>query len=343
MNANITAGPLAPSPQCAEPPARAPDIPAEVDLEDCPCPLGCPRDDELVLGNLHDRIHKLPGTYQIVRCRRCRLMRTNPRPTAATMGFYYPSHYSAYHPEHGSHMLAGVERSLVRRIVRRFFDEHHNVIPDMPVGRALEVGCASGAFLRKLRERGWQADGIEYSAEAAQHARAAGFSVHAGQIEQAPDPQQAYDLVAGWMVLEHLHEPVRVLRKMHQWTRAGAYLVLSVPDTASWEMRTFAGHWYALHMPNHLYHFDRQSLRQVLQAGGWTMVEARNQRDLWPARASINYLVDDEQTLGAGARRALQGVNEVLVHGWIWRPLARVLAAIQQTACMTVVAKRADP
>ena len=321
---------------------RSADTPPEVDLEDCPCPLGCAQDDELVLRTVRDRIHGLPGTFQIVRCRYCGLMRTNPRPTPATIGFYYPKDYSPYLPQDDDPTRVNADQTFMQRVIRSFFDERHTVIPEMPVGRALEIGCAAGAFLKRLRELGWQADGIEYSAEAAQHARSAGFSVHIGQIEHAPNPQHVYDFVAGWMVLEHLHEPVRSLKKLHQWTRPGAILALSVPDAGSWEMRTFAGHWYALHIPNHLYHFDRASLRKILEAGGWTMIESKNQRDLWPARASINYLVNDERALKAGARSALRGVNQLLIHGWAWRPLARVLAAIRQTGCMTVVAQRSD-
>ena len=70
-------------------------IPPDVVLEDADCPLGCPRSDETVLAG-RDRLHGLPGRFQVVRCRSCGLMRTNPRPSPGTIGFYYPEDYHPY-------------------------------------------------------------------------------------------------------------------------------------------------------------------------------------------------------------------------------------------------------
>ena len=45
-------------------------VPAQVEVEDRPCPLGCAQDDELVL-MAEDRLHGLPGRYPVVKCRSC--------------------------------------------------------------------------------------------------------------------------------------------------------------------------------------------------------------------------------------------------------------------------------
>jgi SAM-dependent methyltransferase len=316
------------------------DVPPEVELEDRQCPLGCLPDDQIVLNGVRDRLHNLPGQYRVVRCRECGLMRTNPRPTPETIGYYYPDDYGPYHSNATARIPAAASQTLVQRIVRRFFDERHTYIPNMPVGRVLEVGCASGQFLTELRNKGWDAQGIEFNAEAAMRARALGFPVHIGQLEQAPAPVQPYDLVIGWMVLEHLHEPVAALRKLHEWTRSGAMLALSVPDCGAWEISAFRQYWYALHIPNHLYHFNRKTLSNVLKAGGWTLVEVQNHRDLWPVRSSIMHLIEDPNAVSQPVRRLLEWVNRLLTPGWFWRPLAALLAPLGQTCGMTVVARR---
>lgn len=316
------------------------NIPAEVELENRPCPLGCDENDEVVLVDVQDRLHNLPGNYRIVRCRTCELMRTNPRPTASTIGYYYPSNYGPYQIGSSVGEVSAAKPRWKQWLLRLLFDERHTLIPPMSPGRALEVGCASGQFLSKLRDAGWEAEGIEYNAEAGERARAAGFPVHIGQIEHAPAPSKPYDLVVGWMVLEHVHDPIGALRNLHNWTRPGALLAISVPDCGSWEMSAFGTHWYALHVPNHLYHYTRDSLRKVLSQGGWEMVLAENHRDLWPARQSINYLLWDKSALGSSSRLLFAILSKLLVRGWIWRPLAGALAAIRQTGCMTVLARR---
>src|SRR3546814_19345766 len=59
------------------------------------------------------------------------------------------------------------------------------------------------------------------------------------------------DLIVGWMVLEHLHQPLAVLRKLRRWIQPDGWLVLSVPDAGSLEFRVFGDRWYALQLPTH--------------------------------------------------------------------------------------------
>ncbi len=43
-----------------------------------------------------DRLHGLPGSYTVVRCRQCSLVYLNPRPTMSSLTAYYPEDYSCY-------------------------------------------------------------------------------------------------------------------------------------------------------------------------------------------------------------------------------------------------------
>src|SRR5262245_4707604 len=67
----------------------------KVVLELSPCPLGCPPGEEPVVQG-HDRLHNLPGLFHVVRCNSCGLMRTDPRPTSESIGYYYPEDYGPY-------------------------------------------------------------------------------------------------------------------------------------------------------------------------------------------------------------------------------------------------------
>ena len=73
-------------------------------------------------------------------------------------------------------------------------------------------------------------EGIEFSPKAAAVARALGYPVHAGSLETAPAPVEPFDLIVGWMVLEHLHDPVLALKKLNAWMKPGGWLVLSIPN-----------------------------------------------------------------------------------------------------------------
>src|SRR3546814_7727601 len=96
-----------------------------------------------------------------------------------------------------------------------------------------------------MARAGWDVEGIEPSAHAARQAAEAGYKVRNVPLETAADPQLPVDLIVGWMVLEHLHQPLAVLRKLRRWIQPDGWLVLSVPDAGSLEFRVFGDRWYA--------------------------------------------------------------------------------------------------
>jgi 2-polyprenyl-3-methyl-5-hydroxy-6-metoxy-1,4-benzoquinol methylase len=285
-----------------------------------------------------DRLHNLPGTFQVVRCRCCGLLRTNPRPTLETIGYYYPESYGPFHATRVDSSTPP-SPSRVKRALRPLFRFGAEELPPQPPGRMLEIGCASGRFLYTMAQQGWQVEGIEPSAQAAEAARALGYPVFTGAVEHAPNPPQPYDLVAGWMVLEHLHEPVAALRKIAGWVRPGGWIALSVPNAAALEFRVFGAAWFALQLPTHLYHYTPGTLRNVLEAGGWQLERVMHQRIIGNLVASLGHALAD---LGFSARpaQALQHFPQSDYGAYLAYPVATVLSLLGQTGRMTVWARR---
>jgi 2-polyprenyl-3-methyl-5-hydroxy-6-metoxy-1,4-benzoquinol methylase len=298
------------------------------------------RDDEtLFVGR--DRLHDLPGDFPVIRCRHCGLIRTNPRPTPQSIGSYYPDDYGPYQ---GTLIAADrPPRSILpgwlRPVARKLLNQNSQRLPPQPVGRMLEIGCASGSFMHQMSVERWAVSGIEFSPSAAEAARALGFGVHTGSLETAPAPGQPYDLVVGWMVLEHLHDPVACLRKLHEWVRPGGWLAISVPNAGSLEFRLFGRRWYALHVPNHLYHFTPETLAALLAKGGWSLDRVFHQRDLSNLVASVGYCLAD-----AGFSRLGRWLTSFPDRAgrlrYLLFPLASIMAALGQTGRMTVWARR---
>jgi len=313
---------------------------SDVALENLGCPLNCPSGDAAILTG-RDLIHGLPGTFTIVRCRTCGLMRTNPRPTPSSMGFFYPDDYGPYL---GTQVPTAAPRSKpfapLRKIVRRLFEFNTTRLPKLPPGRMLEIGCASGAFMHKMAAEGWQVQGIEFSPKAAAAARALGYPVHAGSLETAPAPAEPFDLIVGWMVLEHLHDPVLALEKLKAWMKPGGWLVLSIPNAGALEAKVFRDNWYALHLPNHLYHYSKKTIRLVLDVTGWKLDKIHFQRILFDSIASFGYVLRKIGMSRLGSR--LITFPEQPGY-WIYAlyPLALVAAAIGQTGRMTIWARKA--
>jgi 2-polyprenyl-3-methyl-5-hydroxy-6-metoxy-1,4-benzoquinol methylase len=311
-----------------------------IQLEDVPCPFGCPKSDEIVLTG-RDLLHNLPGSFTVVKCRSCGLMRTNPRPTPGTIGFYYPDDYGPYigtniqkiKPKSTSRM-----KKLLRPVAKWFFNFNYIILPPLPPGHLLEVGCASGAFLHAMAGQGWGVEGLEYNQKAARSAASLGYQVHIGSLEKAPEPKEKYNLIVGWMVLEHLHDPIGGLQKLRDWAKPGAWLVLSTPNSGSFQFRLFKERWYDLHLPNHTYHFTPETLGHVLEAGGWKLEKVYHQRSLANLIASTGYVLRDKGYSGVA-----QKLIDFPVRGnkWVYAiyPIGWLFSVFGQTGRMTIWAR----
>lgn len=314
-------------------------VPSTVTLEHVPCPVGCERGDETVLTG-RDLLHDLPGEFSVVRCSTCGLMRTSPRPTPDSIGLYYPVDYGPYR---GTRVIEAPKsqplwKRVLHTLITTVFRFNTDPLPRQSPGRLLEIGCASGAFLHRMAGEGWQVEGIEFSPMAAETARSLGYSVHAGSLESAPDPREPFDLVVGWMVLEHLHDPVRGLQKLKAWAKPGAWLVLSVPNAGSLEFSLFGPEWYALQLPTHLHHFTPASLERTLRAGGWKTERVLHQRTIGNLVASAGYKLRKWGFDSLGRKMIAFPERAGRWHYALY-PIAFLLGIFGQTGRMTVWAR----
>ena len=156
-------------------------------------------------------------------------------------------------------------------------------------GRALEIGCGRGELLIGAREEGWEVEGID----ATPWADVPGMRIELATVETARslDEPERYDLIIMSAILEHLYDPVLVLRKAQRSLRCGGLLFVSVPNECSLWARTgnayfrLRGRGWAVNLsptfpPFHVVGFCPSSLRKVVAAAGLSVVEMRTKT--WP-------------------------------------------------------------
>jgi 2-polyprenyl-3-methyl-5-hydroxy-6-metoxy-1,4-benzoquinol methylase len=306
---------------------------AGLELEDRPCPNGCAADDRFVV-EAGDLLHGIAGRFRVMRCRRCGLLRTNPRPTPPAIGAYYPSDYGPWLAEPP---LPATPRSPLKARLLRWLRLEPMALPPLAPGRMIEIGCATGGFMEQARRAGWAVQGIEFSDRAAQQARAKGFTVETATVEGARGPAAPVRLVAAWMVLEHLHDPVNALRKLRGWVEPGGCLVASVPDAGALERVIFGERWFALQLPTHLYHYTPTTLRKVLHTAGWELTQVVWQRNCGNLLWSAEYWARDIQH--ARLLRLLHWLRTAPAAGKLRTLLGLVLGLARQSGRMEIQAR----
>ena len=106
--------------------------------------------------------------------------------------------------------------------------------------RVLDVGCGAGALGAALREeRGIEVMGLELSPDAAARARErldAVVEANLDDLEELPFERGSFDAMVFGDVLEHLHDPHRLLRVLRPWLADHGALVCSIPNVAHWSV-----------------------------------------------------------------------------------------------------------
>ena len=127
------------------------------------------------------------------------------------------------------------------------------------------AGCCCGEF-QKL---GWEVSGTELSDSAARYAREMlKFPVHLGRLADLHLPDNCYDAIVLWHVLEHLLDAGDILAEVRRLLRPGGVLLVGVPNFGSIEVRLTRNKWFHLDVPRHVTHFTPASLEHTLSAAG---------------------------------------------------------------------------
>jgi 2-polyprenyl-3-methyl-5-hydroxy-6-metoxy-1,4-benzoquinol methylase len=149
---------------------------------------------------------------------------------------------------------------------RRMYDRHLSRIEqEVQPGRILDVGCATGDFLKVARSRGWDVLGVDPSA-ARELVQAAGIALVGRTVHDAEVAEGQLDAISFWDVLEHLPDPVADLVKARQLLRPGGVVAVTVPDSANYVARLSGRRWFGYKTAGeHLQFFTKASLQLALE------------------------------------------------------------------------------
>lgn len=163
----------------------------------------------------------------------------------------------------------------------------------VPPQKVIEIGCGDGAVLQELSRRGIGRIrvGIDISQTAVRIAssRPGVDEAWAFDGEHIKAPDEAYDLAICTHVLEHVVEPLALLREI---TRIARAVVVEVPLERNLSARRPSARALS-RGAGHLQRFSRTAVRRLVTEAGWTVHDEL----LDPLPVAVH-------TFGAAGRRA---------------------------------------
>ncbi len=239
------------------------------DLQWVGCPL-CGDDEHVRLGT--------EFSLGIVRCSSCQQIYVSPRPRDSEKNYWAASRdevEAKYGPIFDGRRRHDRDTLYVDhlRLLGRY----------APGRRLLDIGTHCGFFLRHAAPGGWLATGVEPSPTLASLAREKfGLDVRSGALEAAELPNDEFDAVTVLDVIEHVHEPARLLAEARRVTRPGGVILVKTPNGRySWLKHVLfrrvlrRRRYDCFGAREHIAAYTDDTLRRLVARSGWTPVLTR--------------------------------------------------------------------
>lgn len=206
------------------------------------------------------------GSWDILACDTCGHGVLSPFPSSDEVGGFYRDQF--YTGE--GQRFRGWMESLRHWLARLRGNRLNKLLPTR--GRLLDFGSGAGHFATAQVKAGWTVTALDpYSSKST----TSDFVLDQDGIT-LNFPDQSFDAVTLWYVIEHLINPRAVVEELHRIMKPGGILVLAQQDFASFQARWFGARWLFLDPPRHLWQFTVRSLSDMMRQTGYEVVRVEH-------------------------------------------------------------------
>ncbi|MCD6599390.1 MAG: class I SAM-dependent methyltransferase [Dehalococcoidia bacterium] len=224
-------------------------------------------DSNMELDDFHEGIetvYMLPGEKygRHVQCRNCQFVYVNPIKRESRINEDYAKRKS-------------MDASIIRENRLRASKSQVELIKKYKDGAyLLDIGCGEGFFLFNASKAGFNVKGVELSQDAVLYAkREFALDVEASTFTERQFPENYFDVVTLWQVLEHVPQPLVFLKEAYRVLKPGGVLVASTPDFNGVPSRILRKKWWNIRRL-HINQFTPKTSVNIFENAGFRDIDS---------------------------------------------------------------------
>ena len=233
------------------------------DLKSYPC---------AICGNEPARpLYKVKG-FDIVQCGDCSFVFVNPRIRNSELYKLYSDHYFTSRSENYGYQDYELTSHLRNKTFQRWISE---ILPfvSKDKGPVLDIGCASGAFVELMLEKGWETEAIELDHGMIKKLKEKNIKVSERPFEEFVSDKK-FKLITMFDVLEHIPDLKTTFQKFHDLLDDDGVVVLITPDFGATQRKIFGKKWFQFKPLEHIQYFSAETLAKAITPYGLTLVHS---------------------------------------------------------------------
>jgi 2-polyprenyl-3-methyl-5-hydroxy-6-metoxy-1,4-benzoquinol methylase len=193
------------------------------------------------------------------KCSGCRLIFQNPQEDAKKTVGRYGKEYFEYERNNQYNFFKLIELTL----------NEFDMFKIIPYGaNILEIGCATGLFLKYMKEKGYNPVGVEICKESADYGKDIyGVNILNCTLDEAPFDGK-FSFIHFSHLIEHLNDPVKFLKIVYDLLEDDGYAMITTPNSSGLFASIFDENWRCI-VDDHLFLFNKDNLGILLKKSGF--------------------------------------------------------------------------
>ena len=200
-----------------------------------------------------------------VKCKHCSLIFQNPQEDQGKTSERYGQEYFDYEKKNETNFFHLIELTLNDFNIFSLIPEKSDI---------LEIGCATGLFLKFMKEKGYNPVGVEICGDSAEYGiKNHGVNILNCRLEEAVFDRQ-FDFIHFSHLIEHLNDPFSFLKIVYGLLKPGGYAVVTTPNSSGIFADIFYEDWRCI-VDDHLFLFNKSNLKRCVNDAGFDICDIR--------------------------------------------------------------------